>query len=132
MIYLEWIVLPVELAGALTRVVINTLRVVHEIVIDFEGDGQRSILDERELHQLLVAGSVVSTDVTVLGHVGASAFLLIILRRPGRARSILADVGVAFLWKGAMVLGVLAGNQIRETSFAALAVGRAADNVLWR
>ena len=127
--YLKRIVFPVELAGAFARVVVDTIRVVHKVVVHFKRDGQRTRLNEGELHQLLVAGSVIAANVAVLGNVGAGAFLLVV-QRVGWARRFLASVRVAFFRDGTVILGVFASHQVRKTSLAALAVGRAADNVL--
>jgi len=50
----------------------------------------------------------------------------------GGASRVDSGVRIAFFSHDAVILGVFAGHQIRESALAALAVGRAADDILRR
>lgn len=47
------------------RVMVDTTGVVEKVVVDFEGDGERAVLDELDSHQGLVACTVEAVSVSV-------------------------------------------------------------------
>lgn len=126
---LEWI----ERIGVtlLLLMRVDTTMVAHKVRVDFESNRHGSILDQVEHYEVFIARTIIPTNVFV--RVGVCLLVATVHRGIDRpALSIGTLVRVAGVGNDTIVLGVLAGDQIREATIAALRVARAIDHILGR
>ena len=107
---------------------IHTTCVVHEVIIDFEGDGDRPVCHHLLLHQLGSGFAVVPSNVVIL--IRHPALRITSWLRVWRARRVDTPVRVACFLGQAKVAPILSSDEIRKSTFASLSVLTARYDVL--